>query len=404
MIVNTETNGKIIFSCDDINIRYKNEVFKWFILDRDNSTKIIKKTIESNNLSNSSNSSNELDEYIKSFTSQRMGITISNIDEHFDFVMENYKFLIADLILEDYEGDISEFSILEKLTLVNCFNITGIEHIKSLKELKIVNNIEQIIINDNLDFNMLEKVSLSVKKEISFLLRLQNLITGYKDNISVDITPFKNVKTLKLKGIDTVENFETLKCTKLTLIECNIVDFSKINFLSNLKELTIINCKYFNDISSISSNETLECFNLYQSQFDINFLELNVKALSIDSCHNIKEINISESVKKLYVNYCNNIQFINFFELDFLAISNLIKLKTYSFTRNVKSISVISMDLIEEDLEYFTNCEKIKLELCDQLTNLSSIYNVPLVIIRNCKKVVKSEELMNKFTGKVEIK
>jgi protein phosphatase 1 regulatory subunit 7 len=144
-------------------------------------------------------------------------------------------------------------------------NLQYIRNFKSLKYLTIeehTKNIEAIGEVSDLEYLCLRSIN---KKSVEFINNLKKLKTlrfllGSRENIrEIGENEIENLELSWVKGLNDVNNISNFKKIKVVLIEDNI-KLPKINFdteLSELTNLTILNCKGLHSLTGIENLTSL---------------------------------------------------------------------------------------------------------------------------------------------------
>ncbi|XP_045811394.1 disease resistance protein RUN1-like [Trifolium pratense] len=182
---------------------------------------------------------------------------------------------------------------------------------------------------------------------------------------------FQNMRILNLDydrlQIPDLSNLPNLE--ELSIQNCwNIftIDIS-VGFLSNLKILRIINCKYVKSVPPLDCPSLVEldlsyCFSLESFPLTVNGFVGNLKILRLEKCSNIRIIplHMLHSLEELNLNDCTSLE----------SFSHVVglgeKLKTMSFRSCINLISIPPLKL--------TSLEKLDLSDC------TSLHNFPLVV------------------------
>jgi internalin A len=200
-----------------------------------------------------------------------------NFSEGIDHIITNACDGININLLHNENGDLCDFSLLEKVSMLTYLSLTdsiiynnqdNFQKLRHLKELDFIGvhlNSKSKVIFDISNFTKLKGLMLTDSKSIINWEKVANLnflqIWKFHLNTIEYLKSLVNLQELKIiqSKIENLSGLSLLKkVVKLDISYCSdLIDISPLNN-SSVKHLTITNCKNISDLKQLSYNSTIE--------------------------------------------------------------------------------------------------------------------------------------------------
>lgn len=266
--------------------------------------------------------------------------------------------------------DVSILNNIRKVNLSNCRKITNLNSLTNVYELILSN---------------------TAVSDISFFIGTCILILDFCTNNLRSIEYLPNLKYISLSRCDTIRDYSKLKDIN-TLESLNLYkngSFKNINDIpQNIKYLNISKCYNLENISDLTKFKNLTelncsaCLDVYEIPFIVN-----LRKLDISYCYNIKTIK-NTMCKLSYINadFCHNLKFENYDckSLSQITLFNNEILSDVSIFRNIKDVNLTNCKNIK-DVSPLSNCYKLDLSFCDNITNFDILLDIYDLNISYCK-------------------